>query len=145
MKDTLAYEEPGEETVPLTGRSILVVEDDGFMASLLHFLLKRHGMKITAVSDGRSAIDCLQSETRFDAVLLDMRLPQLSGMEVLATLRKQHNRPDTPVLVLSALETGSEVAAALEAGANDYMTKPFNPEELLARLRRLLCAVGDRA
>jgi DNA-binding response OmpR family regulator len=122
----------------------LVVEDDSFMASLLHFLLKRQGMKVTGVSDGRDAIDCLQSETHFDAVLLDMRLPQMSGMEVLAILREQKNRANTPVLVLSALETGSEVAAALDAGANDYMTKPFNPEELLARLRRILSTVDDR-
>lgn len=130
--------------MPLTGRSILVVEDDGFIASLLHFLLTRQGMKITLASDGRNAIDCLQSDIHFDAVLLDMRLPQISGMEVLATLRQQHNSSDTPVLVLSALENGGEVAAALDAGANDYMTKPFNPEELLARLRRLLSAASDR-
>jgi DNA-binding response OmpR family regulator len=126
--------------VPMTGRHILVVEDDSFVASLLQFLLKRQGMTVTVLGDGRSAIDSLNGDVCFDAVLLDLRLPQVSGIEVLAALRQQPNWADTPVLVLSALDTGSEVASVLAAGANDYMSKPFNPEELLARLRRLLPA-----
>lgn len=129
--------------MPLKGRCILVVEDDAFMASLLRFLLERQGMTVTVLGDGRTAIDSLLGEARFDAVLLDLRLPQVSGMEVLVRLRQQPTCANTPVLVLSALDTGAEVAAALDAGASDYMTKPFNPEELLARLRRLL--PGNRA
>jgi len=134
--------------VALSGRHILVVEDDVFMASLLRFLLERQGMMVTVLGDGRAAIDSIDSlegDARFDAVLLDLRLPQVSGMEVLARLRQQSAWASTPVLVLSALDSGAEVAAALDGGANDYMTKPFNPEELLARLRRLLPAVGSGA
>lgn len=128
----------------LNGRRILVVEDDTFMASLLRFLLERQGMTVTVLGDGRAAIDrieSLQGNASFDAVLLDLRLPQVSGLEVLTRLRQQPAWLGTSVLVLSALDTGGEVAAALDAGANDYMTKPFNHEELLARLRRLLPAV----
>ena len=128
--------------MPLNGRRILVVEDDAFMASLLRFLLERQGVKVAVLNDGRAAIDTLQGSACFDALLLDLRLPQASGMEVLARLRQQPAWASTPVLVLSALDTGAEVAAALDAGASDYMTKPFNPEELLARLRRLLPAAG---
>lgn len=139
--DTNDMEKSKMTAMPLAGQHILVVEDDAFMASLLRFMLERHGAQVMVMVDGRSALDCLRADTRMDAVLLDLRLPQLSGMEVLAQMRQLPARTATPVLVLSALDTGAEVAAALDAGAADYLTKPFNPEELLARLRRLLRVV----
>lgn len=117
---------------------LLVIEDDAFMAALLRFLLERQGLQVTVLGDGRAALECLQSEARFDAVVLDLRLPQVSGMEVLTRMRALAAWSRTPVLVLSALDGGQEVAAALDAGAGDYLTKPFDPQELLARLRRLL-------
>ena len=117
---------------------LLVIEDDAFMAALLRFLLERQGLQVTVMGDGRAALECLQSEARFDAVVLDLRLPQVSGMEVLTRMRALAAWNRTPVLVLSALDGGQEVAAALDAGAGDYLTKPFDPQELLARLRRLL-------
>ncbi len=117
---------------------LLVIEDDAFMAALLRFLLERQGLQVTVLGDGRAALECLQSEARFDAVVLDLRLPQVSGMEVLTRMRALAAWNRTPVLVLSALDGGQEVAAALDAGAGDYLTKPFDPQELLARLRRLL-------
>lgn len=117
---------------------LLVIEDDAFMAALLRFLLERQGLQVTVLVDGRAALECLQSEARFDAVVLDLRLPQVSGMEVLTRMRALAAWSRTPVLVLSALDGGQEVAAALDAGAGDYLTKPFDPQELLARLRRLL-------
>ncbi len=129
----------------LTGRDILVVEDDVFMASLLRFMLERQGAQVTVQGDGRAALEWLQADAQVDIVVLDLRLPQLSGMEVLGQMRKLPARLATPVLVLSALDTGSEVAAALDAGAGDYLTKPFNPEELLARLRRLMPAAPAAA
>ncbi len=117
---------------------LLVIEDDAFMAALLRFLLERQGLQVTVLGDGRAALECLQSEARFDAVVLDLRLPQVSGMEVLTRMRTLAAWSRTPVLVLSALDGGQEVAAALDAGAGDYLTKPFDLQELLARLRRLL-------
>lgn len=129
----------------LTGQSILVVEDDAFMAALLRFMLERQGAQVTVQGDGRAALEWLQGHAQVDAVLLDLRLPQLSGMEVLVQMRQLPARQATPVLVLSALDTGAEVAAALDAGAGDYLTKPFNPEELLARLRRLMPVVRSAA
>ena len=117
---------------------LLVIEDDAFMAALLRFVLERQGLQVTVLGDGRAALECLQSEARFDAVVLDLRLPQVSGMEVLTRMRALAALSCTPVLVLSALDGGQEVAAALDAGAGDYLTKPFDPQELLARLRRLL-------
>lgn len=127
---------------PFKGRHILVVEDDAFTAELLRFLLARQGMQVTVLGDGRAALDALRLEPLVDAVLLDMRLPQISGMAFLEALRQRPDWADTPVLVLSAVDSGTEVAAALDAGAHDYVTKPFDPAELLARLRRLLPFAG---
>ena len=122
--------------------SILVVEDDDFMASLLQFLLERQQIQVTRVADGRAAIERVEGDAVFDAVLLDLMLPRVGGREVLARMRQRPGWSDTPVLVLSALDGGADIVQALEAGADDYVCKPFNPEELLARLRRLLRSRG---
>lgn len=124
--------------MPDTAASILVIEDDAFTLALLRFLFERQGLRVLTATDGPSALACLAQGPVPDAVVLDMLLPQLSGLAVLARLRQQPAWAQTPVVVLSALDAGHEMAQAFAAGANDYLTKPFNPEELLARLQRLL-------
>lgn len=119
-------------------RSVLVIEDDAFMAALLRFLFEREQMQVVGLGDGRAALDHLASAPDVDAMVLDLMLPQVSGMDVLARLRELPGWADVPVLVLSALDSGAEVARALQAGANDYVTKPFDPQVLIARLARLL-------
>jgi DNA-binding response OmpR family regulator len=118
--------------------SILVIEDDEFTASLLRFVLERQHMQVTRVADGRSAITLIDDAPAYDAVVLDLLLPQINGMEVLKRMQQHPDWETRPVIVLSALDDGSEIARAFAAGASDYLTKPFNPEELLARLDRLL-------
>lgn len=118
--------------------SILVIEDDEFMASLLGFMLARQNLQVTRVADGQAALAQLDGDQLPDAVVLDLMLPQVSGMQVLEGMKARHGWTDTPVLVLSALDTGGEIARAFHAGASDYVTKPFNPEEFMARLMRLL-------
>lgn len=113
---------------------ILVVEDDDFMGALLEFVLERQHMRVTRVADGRAAQAWIDQNPPADAVVLDLMLPQLSGMDVLAHLRKQPAWAHQPVLILSALDTGGDIARAFQVGASDYLTKPFNPEELMARL-----------
>ena len=88
--------------------------------------------------DGRDRWRDLVERIGTDAVLLDLLLPQLGGLAVLERLRQHPAWVNTPVVVLSALDAGSDLAQAFAAGASDYVTKPFNPEELLARLQRLL-------
>ena len=118
--------------------SILVIEDDEFMASLLGFMLARQNLQVTRVADGQAALAQLDGDQLPDAVVLDLMLPQVSGMQVLEGMKARQGWTDTPVLVLSALDTGGEIARAFHAGASDYVTKPFNPEEFIARLMRLL-------
>ncbi len=118
--------------------SILVVEDDAFMAALLTFLFEREQMQVRCLADGRAALEHLAHAPDADAVVLDLMLPQVSGLEVLARLREHPRWAEVPVLVLSALDGGAEVAQALRAGADDYLSKPFDPQVLSARLARLL-------
>lgn len=118
--------------------SILVIEDDAFMASLLGFMLARQNLAVTRVADGQAALALLDGDQVPDAVVLDLMLPQVSGMQVLEAMKSRPGWADTPVVVLSALDTGGEIARAFQAGASDYVTKPFNPEEFMARLTRWL-------
>lgn len=124
--------------MPNTSASILVVEDDAFTLALLRFVLERQGLQVQTVADGPAALACIAQGPVPDAVLLDLLLPQVSGLAVLERLRQSPAWAQTPVVVLSALDAGSDLAQAFAAGASDYVTKPFNPEELLARLQRLL-------
>ena len=120
--------------MPNKPSAILVIEDDDFTASLLQFVLERQQMQVTRVADGRTALNLIAQGHACDAVLLDLMLPQVSGTEVLRQLRQHPDWAQCPVLVLSALDSGEDMARAFAAGASDYLTKPFNPEELLARL-----------
>lgn len=118
--------------------TILLVEDDEFMSSLLTFMLERQNMQVIHAADGRAALEHIQGPARCDALVLDLMLPQIGGMDILARIRQQAGWAGVPVLVVSALDSGAQIAAALQAGASDFVSKPFNPQELLARLTRLL-------
>ena len=131
--------------MPDKPHTILVVEDDAFMADLLRFLFERAQMQVKVLPDGRAALAHLEGTPDVDAVVLDWMLPQVSGLDVLLRLRAQPAWAQVPVLVLSAQDAGSEVARALQAGANDHMTKPFDPQVLMARLARWLPARASGA
>ncbi len=117
---------------------VLLVEDDEMVGDSLRTALRRQGFAADWVRDGRAADAVLASE-RFDAVLLDLGLPQRGGLEVLKALRARGDA--TPVIVLTARDALADKVAGLDAGADDYLVKPFELDELLARLR----AVGRRA
>ncbi len=117
---------------------VLLIEDDEMIGDSLRLALRRQGFAADWVRDGRAADAALASE-RFDAVLLDLGLPHKGGIEVLRTLRGRGDA--TPVIVLTARDALADKVAGLDAGADDYLVKPFELDELLARLR----AVGRRA
>ncbi len=111
--------------------TILIVEDDESIAEFLTVTLSGEGYRVVIARDGREAVERFELE-KPDAVLLDMMLPRLSGLEVLRTLRRSS---ETPILIVSVKDSESDKVSTLELGADDYITKPFSPRELVARLR----------
>jgi DNA-binding response OmpR family regulator len=124
------------------GVRLLLVEDDEMIGDSLRAALRHQGFAADWVRDGRAADAVLASE-QFDAVLLDLGLPQRSGLEVLKSLRARGDL--TPVMVLTARDALADKVAGLDAGADDYLVKPFELDELLARLRALLRRQSGRA
>ena len=113
---------------------LLVVEDELRMANLLRRGLTEEGHSVVSAYDGVDGLE-LASRYEFDAIVLDVMLPKLSGLEIAKRLRAERN--STPVLMLTAKDTVPDVVRGLDVGADDYMTKPFSFEELLARLRAM--------
>jgi CheY-like chemotaxis protein len=114
---------------------ILVIEDDLAVGKVLTVTLQLAGHDVRLARDVYSARGVLEGSDDYDAVVLDVNLPDGSGFDILRLLRQDLGR-ETPVLVLSALKQEENVIRALELGANDYVTKPFGPRELLARIRK---------
>lgn len=121
---------------------LLIVEDDELLRDGLHDLITQAGHQATTAPDGLAALNQLQA-TAFDGVVLDLGLPKVDGMTVLRILRGQH--PAMPVLILTARDGVEDRVEGLNAGADDYLTKPFHTEELLARLRGLIRRASGHA
>lgn len=118
--------------------TVLVVEDDVHIAHVLSFMLERQGYQVTHAADGRAAVEHVASQPPPDLVLLDVMLPYVDGFEIVRVIRTQAGWETTPVIMLTAKNTERDTVRALEAGANDFIIKPFQPQDLLARLRRVL-------
>jgi DNA-binding response OmpR family regulator len=113
---------------------ILIIEDDARLGEMLSEYLGAAGFRVAVVGEGRAGLDLLVREP-FDALVLDLTLPDMDGIEVCRRLREQ---ADTPVLMLTARGDAMDRVVGLEIGADDYLPKPFEPRELLARLRAIL-------
>ena len=120
---------------------ILVVDDERAVRESLRRALELEGYEIELAEDGREALERLAREDQPDAVILDVLMPGVDGLEVCRTLRSQGSR--LPVLMLTARTQVEDRVEGLDAGADDYLTKPFALEELLARVRALLRRSGD--
>ncbi len=122
---------------------ILVVDDESELREQIRRLFERDGHRVVAVPDGRSAID-RASTSQFDIVLLDVSLGGgVDGYDVCRTLRERRNV--VPVIMLTALDSEADAVLGLEAGADDYVTKPFGPAELRSRIKAVLRRAGPRA
>ena len=115
--------------------SILIVEDEEKIARVLELELEYEGYEVTKVIDGLEALEAYRTGS-WDLILLDVMLPGLSGIELLRRIRK--NDLTTPVILLTAKSSVEDKVSGLDLGANDYITKPFQIEELLARIRAAL-------
>ena len=113
----------------------LLVDDDRELARLLADYLGPHGVELVHVEDGTAGLECLASSGPFDIVLLDVMLPGADGFEVCRRIRKSE---DVPIVMLTARGDDTDRIVGLELGADDYVPKPFNPRELLARMRAVL-------
>jgi len=118
---------------------VLIVDDEPAVVDALDRALVQEGYKVASAGDGRSALDRVAAAPP-DAVILDVSMPHMSGLEVCRRLRASGDR--TPVLMLTARDQVTDRVAGLDAGADDYLSKPFALEELLARLRALLRRTG---
>jgi DNA-binding response OmpR family regulator len=121
---------------PAVTASVLIVEDDELTSSLLKFLLERERYTVHLAADGQAGLAHIQTQAPPSIVLMDVMLPFLDGFALLRELRSREAWRNTRVIMLTAKSQGSEIARALDAGADDYLVKPFKPEELFARLRR---------
>ena len=115
---------------------ILYAEDDIMMQKIVVRSLVRLGYEVTTVDDGMEAIETIESED-FDLIILDLFMPRKSGFEVVEYMREELKNK-TPVLIISRDHLGEAIHKAYTAGANDYIVKPFQPEELIVKITRML-------
>ncbi len=123
---------------------ILVVDDDKQITRLVSSYLEKAGFIVLAAYDGESALRMIRYE-RPDLVVLDVMLPGRDGWEITRTLRADESLGSTPILMLTARVEDTDKLLGLELGADDYLTKPFNPRELVARIRAILRRSGQPA
>jgi DNA-binding response OmpR family regulator len=114
---------------------VLVVEDELAVREVVERALSREGIETAAVGDGEAALQRLQGSETFDLVVLDVMLPGMDGISVCRELRGGQANRDVPVLMLTARDDETSVVVGLEVGADDYVTKPFRPRELVSRVR----------
>ena len=115
---------------------ILVIEDEVMVLKSIEFKLKKEGFEVVTARDGKVAFDLLTSEN-FDIILTDLMIPYYSGLELINHIRTDLNSK-VPIIVLSSIGQETSIMEAFKLGANDYMTKPFIPNELIVRIRKEL-------
>ncbi len=116
---------------------VLVVEDEAALATMLRYNLEKQGFRVDEAGDGQEALSRI-TEARPDLVLLDWMLPVMSGIEVCRQIRRRPSTRDLPVIMVTARTEDGDSVRGLNTGADDYITKPFNMDALLARMRALL-------
>lgn len=117
--------------------NILVVEDEGDIRELIRYNLAKEGFEVSLAETGERALTQLKNG-RPDLILLDLMLPEVSGMEVCRRIRQSDEQRDIPIVMVTARGEEVDIIAGLESGADDYITKPFSPKVLLARIRAVL-------
>jgi len=125
----------------MTAKHILVVEDERPIREMIAFALKRAGFEVGEAEDSRSARSAL-ADRRPDLMLVDWMLPDTSGLELTRAIKRERETRDLPIIMLTARAAEADKVAGLDGGADDYLTKPFSPRELVARVNALLRRSG---
>jgi len=123
--------------LPVTAKHILIVEDERPIREMIAFGLKRAGFEVCEAEDSRSARSAL-ADRRPDLMLIDWMLPDTSGLELTRAIKRERDTRDLPIIMLTARAAEADKVAGLDGGADDYLTKPFSPRELVARVNALL-------
>lgn len=125
--------------MPSARKRVLLVEDDAKTADIVRMYLEKAGYSVTTAFDGKQGLNAARTD-QLDLVVLDLLLPALSGMDLCRILRRES---DVPIIMLTALSTEADKLNGLDLGADDYVTKPFSPRELVARVRAVLRRTSD--
>jgi len=127
----------------MSKEKILIVEDEKDIAKMLEYNLQKEGFKTSVVRDGEDAL-CAAKQGHPDLILLDLMLPGMDGLEVCKTLKGEARTASIPIIMLTAKSRESDKIVGLELGADDYVTKPFSPRELMARIKAVLRRVKEK-
>src|SRR5467141_2127004 len=120
-----------------SGRNVLIIEDETDVADLLSLNLRKAGFRVSTAGDGASGLQKARDD-RPDFIILDLMLPKMSGLEVCRILKSDTATSHTPILMLTAKAEEIDRIVGLEFGADDYVTKPFSPREVMLRIRAIL-------
>ena len=118
-------------------RHVLVADDEPHIGRIIQMKLEQGPFRVTLAYDGRQALDILEGDEPVDLVLLDLMMPHVSGLDVLAQLRADPRHRDLPCIILTAAGQDQQYRQAMALGATDFMTKPFSPKKLYARAAQL--------
>jgi signal transduction histidine kinase len=129
----------GNKNAPLNNNfRILVVDDEPINIQIIYNILSTEEYNLTSTQSGKQALDLILGNEKFDLILLDVMMPQISGFEVCRIIRDKYTLTQLPILLVTAKNTPEDLVQGFESGANDYLHKPFNSKELLSRVRTLL-------
>jgi len=131
--------------VPSSTCHVLVADDEPHIGRIIKMKLEQGPFRVTLAYDGREALDVLEREPDVALVLLDLMMPHLSGLDVLAAMRANPRWRDIPCIILTAAGEEQQHTRAMELGANDFLTKPFSPKKLYARAAELVGLEADDA
>jgi two-component system alkaline phosphatase synthesis response regulator PhoP len=124
---------------------VLVADDEPHIGRIIKMKLEQGPFRVTLAYDGREALETLQREADIGLVLLDLMMPHLSGLDVLAAMRKDERLRDVPCIILTAAGQEQQHTSAIALGANDFLTKPFSPKKLYARAAELVGLSSDES
>ena len=115
---------------------VLISQDEEILITAIEFRLRKYGYDVLIAKDGKQALEII-SKTKVDIVVADLDMPKVNGLELVDTLRNSL-KSSLPVIIIGSLENGENLLEALQKGANDFVTKPFKPVELILRIQKIL-------